>query len=542
MAMVILLVGFAVATMMVVASMKLPERSARGAVMVGAVVVLAAALLLSSVRHVGADEVGIVVKNVGTKSLQGGSYIAVNGEQGIQADVLAPGWHFWFWPFIYDVREVQLTEVPQGKVGLIDAKDGQALPAGQVIGAEFPPAQFQQMLDARYFLTTGKGSKGTQASVLTAGKYRLNTELFKVTIVDLTEVKAGEVAVLTANFGTPPTVPVREAAAGGEEARVSLAGPGQMGIRAEALPPGKYAINTQAFTVTEVWTTQMIAHYSAAGASNPVTSESGRLAQTPEVDEREIKVITNDGFQFPVDVRIEYFIEPANAPVVVAKLGDDEGPRFRNALNSAVRAIFRNNAEDVKALDYVQQRSQQESQSLTMLREQMARFGVSVTAVRIGNVGDDKTLGPLLKTQTDREIAKQEQLTFQEQQKAAEQKKELSRVTQESEEEKKLATAAYAAKIAEEDKKRKVTEAGAEAEATTIKAKAQADAYRLIAEQIGKTNAAVVEILKVVGERNITIAPRVMVTGTGAGPGAGTALMGTMLDSMIEKQDETKPK
>jgi hypothetical protein len=64
--------------------------------------------------------------------------------------------------------------------GLIDAKDGQPLSAGQVIAAEFTPTQFQQMLDARYFLTTGKGSKGTQASVLTPGKYRLNTELFKV--------------------------------------------------------------------------------------------------------------------------------------------------------------------------------------------------------------------------------------------------------------------------------------------------------------------------------------------------------------------------
>src|SRR6185295_4124150 len=193
----------------------------------------------------------------------------------------------------------------------------------------------------------------------------------------------------------------------------------------------------------------------------------------------------------------------------------------------------------VRALDYVQQRSHQESQSLQMLVTQMARFGVTITAIRIGDVGDEKTLGALLKTQTDREIAKQELITFGEQQKAAEQKRQLSRATQEAEEEKRLATAMYAAKIADEAKKQKITEAGAEAESTTIKAKAQADAYRLIAEQIGKSNAALIEVLKIVGERNIQIAPRVMVTGGGS-PGAansGTALIGTMLDTMLAKEE-----
>jgi regulator of protease activity HflC (stomatin/prohibitin superfamily) len=247
-----------------------------------------------------------------------------------------------------------------------------------------------------------------------------------------------------------------------------------------------------------------------------------------------------------VDVRIEYEVKPEHAPVVVAKLGDDEEDRFRNALNSAVRAIFRNNAETVRALDYVQQRSNQEQQSLQMLAEEMARFGVTVTAVRIGNVGDEKTLGNLLKTQTDREIAKQEQLTFQEQQKAAEQKKLLSRATQESEEEKRLATAAYAAKIADEEKKKRLIEAEAEAQSIAIKAKAQADAYQLIALQIGKSNAAMIEILKIVGERNIQITPRVMIGG-GAGSGgnagdqAGTALFGTMLDTMVSRDEEKPP-
>jgi uncharacterized membrane protein YqiK len=380
--------------------------------------------------------------------------------------------------------------------------------------------------------------------------------------VPVTEVLQGEVAVLKANFGKSPSlvtrtvgwpVPIQPGAHAldsmpdnDEQDELRLADAGEMGIRAEVLPPGKYALNTDAFTVVEVWTTQMISHYTAAAARNP--SSSGKSSGN-ENEEREITVRTSDGFTFPVDVRVEYVIEPRNAPIVVARLGDDEGDRFKNALNSAVRAIFRNNAEGVRALDYVQQRSHQESQSMQMLAQQMSRFGVTVTAVRIGNVGDEQTLGALLKTQTDREIAKQELITFQEQQKAAEEQKRLNKATQESEEERKLATAAYSAKIAEETAKQRITEAQGEAQAITIRAKAEADAYQLIAQQIGKGNAAMIEILKIVGEHNIQIAPRVMVTGGSAvgngssamSTGETAALVGTMLDTLVNREPENNP-
>lgn len=444
------------------------------------------------------------------------------------------------------MKTVPLTQIESDEVGLIDAQDGLPLDSGQLFAEEYSQNEFQKMLDARYFLTDGKGRKGKQASVLTPGKYRVNTELFRIKMVKQTEVMQGEVAVLKSNYGKAPSITVPgiagaiDGAATAEGAvptnRLMLAAPGEMGVLGRALPPGKYPLNTDAFTVIEMYTTQIIAHYTADAQPKRIGA-----APTPggETEEREITVRTSDGFTFPVDVRVEYVIDAENAPIVVEKLGDDEGERFRNALNSAVRAIFRNNAEKVRALDYVQQRSQQETQSLTMLVQQMAKFGVTVTAVRIGNVGDEASLGLLLKTQTDREIAKQEQMTFQEQKKAAEQKKELARSTQEAEEEKKFATSTYAVKIASETSKQKITEAEGEAQAITIKAKAQADAYRLIATEIGKSNAALIELLKIVGEKGIQITPRIMVTGgTSHQDGATTALVGTMLDSMLEKEKE----
>jgi regulator of protease activity HflC (stomatin/prohibitin superfamily) len=569
MSLVILVLGVSLAVAIAAGGFKL-QGALRGLAALGALVVLILSFLGASIVVVGSDEVGVVSKNIGFKKLDGGRIIATGGEMGVQADVLSPGLHFGYWPIIYTVDTEPLTQVESGKIGLIETADGLPLTPGQVFAPEWPLSGTgeQPMLVASHFLTDGKGKKGPQVSVLTPGKYRLNPRLYKVRSVPVTEIAQGEVGVLKANFGTAPskvvdgiaglmegastadTVPAVQPS---DDARLRLAGEGDMGVREQVLPPGKYPINPEAYTVVEMWTTQMVAQFTKAAAVNPVSrsSQGGDAAPHPAVaEEREIRVRTSDGFTFPVDVRVEYFVEPRHAPIVVAKLGDDEGERFRNALNSAVRAIFRNNAEGVRALDYVQQRSHQESQSLKMLAEQMERFGVTITAVRIGDVGDEQTLGTLLKTQTDRELAKQEQLTFQEQQKAAEQKKQLSKATQEAEEEKRLATAAYAVKIADEEKKKAITMAQAEAESIRIRGEAQAAAYQSIAEQIGKSNAALVEVLKIVGEMGIQIAPRVMVVNgrdasdgtSGSQSGETTALIGTMLDTMISREpDVTTP-
>ena len=92
--------------------------------------------------------------------------------------------------------------------------------------------------------------------------------------------------------------------------------------------------------------------------------------------------------------------------------------------------------------------------------------------------------------------------------------------------------------IAEEERRRRIISAGAEAESIRIKAEAQAQAFQEIADQIGSGNAALLEMLKVIGERGIQITPRVMVSSVGETGQQATspetvALIGTMLDSML---------
>lgn len=516
---IVLLASLIIAGGLLAAASQSKRAELKSAAVVAATVVVAVGFTLASFRYVAEDRIGLVSKNIGTKSLPAGKIIATDGEKGPQAEILGPGWHPWYFPGVYDIDFMPLIEVPAGKVGLITARDGQPLPPNTTYAPEWGEADFGKMLIATHYLTDGGGYKGPQTSVLKPGSYRLNTKLFEVKIESVTTIDKATVGVVKSNVGERPDLPAD--AQSGRLAR--LVQSGERGIWRSPLRPGQYYLNTDALEVTIVPTRKEVVRYTDAN-----------VAQSGEREESEIIVRTSDGFTFPVDVRVEYEIEPDNAPLLVATVGDHQ-TGLRSVMNSAVRAIFRNNAEGVKALDYVQQRSEQEKQSLAMLQNEMQKLGVTVTAVRIGDVGDEQTLGTLLKTQTDREIALQEQETYREQQRAAEQKKELTRTEQEAEEEKRLATAKYAVQVAEQEKLQRVIEAEADAEAVRIKADSQAAAYKLIAEQIGAGNAALVEVLKIVGENRIEITPRVMVSGAAGGSAESqtTALIGTMLDTMV---------
>ena len=481
-----------------------------------ALLVLALTAVLSSVQYVGENYIGIVIKNVGMNDLPQGQILATAGEKGPQAKILGPGWRPGLWPIVFDVEKVPVVEIDDDEVGLLTTTDGRPLPAGQIYAPQWTEQEFQRMLDAEYFLGDGQGYKGPQTSVLTPGKYRLNTKLFNVEKVLVTNVKKTTVGVIKSNVGMPsPDVAATPDA---------LVEEGQRGIWRQPRLPQKYYLNTKAYEVTMISTAKRVVQY--AGSQR-------------DGEQREITVRTSDGFDFPVDVRVEFEVTPKNAPLVVASFGDD-GNDMLERLNSAVRAIFRNNAETVKALDYVNQRSLQETQSLMMLATEMTKVGVSVTAVRIAGVAEDGSLDTLLKTQTDRQIADEEVKTFKQQQLAAEQRKELTRTEQEAEEERRLATATYEVQIAEQQKERRIIEAGAEAAAIRIRAEAQAEAYRVVAEQIGPGNAALLELLKIVGEAGINITPRVMVSGKSNSSGQSsetTALIGTMLDTMLSRAE-----
>lgn len=209
------------------------------------------------------DKVGIVTKNFG-KALQNGRIVALEGEAGVQVDTLAPGWHFFYFPWQYSVEKVNLVAVPKGEIALILAKDGSEVPKGRRFGNSVDCNSYQ---DGRAFLTKG-GSKGQQLDVITTGIYRINTKLFSVITsqncgsyglnsdqLRVVEIPANKIGIVTTFDGVE--LPEGEVAAPNLEGHSSFQNPqvfiskgGYRGLQQEVLRSGAWIINPWFATVS----------------------------------------------------------------------------------------------------------------------------------------------------------------------------------------------------------------------------------------------------------------------------------------------------
>src|SRR5215475_10109223 len=91
---------------------------------IGAIVVLFAVASTSFV-HVPDGHLGQLFRIYGGGSLTQGRIVAVHGENGPQAKILAPGFHPWLLVNVLYAVDTSKEEVsiPQGKVGVLTAKD-----------------------------------------------------------------------------------------------------------------------------------------------------------------------------------------------------------------------------------------------------------------------------------------------------------------------------------------------------------------------------------------------------------------------------------
>ncbi len=122
-------------------------------------------LAIPSIRRIGPNEVGLVIKRFGLRKLTEDNPIALQGEAGYQADLLMPGWRLAFW-IIYAVEKRPWVQVPAGEIGVVIAQVGKPLPIGAK-SARFQPA-FGNFTDLRSFIGS-EGEKGVQRPVLPPG-------------------------------------------------------------------------------------------------------------------------------------------------------------------------------------------------------------------------------------------------------------------------------------------------------------------------------------------------------------------------------------
>jgi uncharacterized membrane protein YqiK len=242
------------------------------------------------------DSIGMVSKKFvlfgSSKELPANRIIALNGEAGYQADTLAPGLHIGLWPWQFDVTLTPFFEVPSGCIGVVEACDGSAMPAGRVIAKEVLCSDFQ---NARAFLEAG-GERGPQMSMLPPGKWRINTLLFKLQAVRMTNVSEGTIGVITAKDGTPLSngriIAKHVDCDSFQDAKAFMAAGGERGPQSTIVPQGTYRINPYLFDIELVEVTNI--PDSQVGV---VTTKEGKPLATGEIAGAEIA--GHSGFQNP---------------------------------------------------------------------------------------------------------------------------------------------------------------------------------------------------------------------------------------------------
>ena len=334
-----------------------------GARAIGIIIILFAFASTSFV-FVPDGHLGHLFRVYGGGSLTEGRIVGANGENSPQAEVFTPGFHIR--PLLNVIYTVDTSKeevtIPQGKVGVLTARDGAPLRSGQAFADPFPPKYGYQMLDATTFLGNG-GQRGPQLTVLTPGKWRINRYLWDFAEADAKEVKAGFVGVVKSNvhadidFGTLKAIKPekcdllanREASAGRLEAPIVPVG--CIGVWKDALQPGKYYFPPEAFLITEIDTRAQVWTYAGGYTRSNIAltvDSKGDIVQTRTEENVPVNkdnadravFVKMEGWDVPLELRIVAQVSPAEASCVVAGVGTLKDVEDR-VLTPSIRAITR---------------------------------------------------------------------------------------------------------------------------------------------------------------------------------------------------------
>ncbi len=156
-----------------------------------------------------------------------------------------------------------------------------------------------------------------------------------------------------------------------------------------------------------------------------------------------------------------------------------------------------------------------------------------------------------MQTQTDRKIAEEQRKTYEVQEAAQIQRQQLVRQTSLADIQHQVVAAEQGVNIAELTANANVKQSTGEAESTRLRAigeaeairatgRAKAEAYRVGVEALGAQGYTVMQLMQIVGERNVRIVPDVAVSGASSNPGMVDGLLGLMLRTQANGSQQSK--
>jgi uncharacterized membrane protein YqiK len=494
------------------------------------------------------DKVGLVTKKFvlfgENKELPDGRIIAIRGEAGFQAKTLAPGLYFGMWIWQYEITMENFTIIPEGKIGLVLAKDGVEIPTGNILARNVECDNFQ---DAEKFIVNS-GQRGRQISYITAGSYRINTMLFQISITDMIRIQESMVGIVTTLDG----MPIEAGQIAGNEIAghnnfqdfdTFLEKGGNRGLQPQVILAGSYNLNPWAVQIEETPMTEIpighvgvvISYIGQDGkdltgedfkhgnivekgnkgvwleplgpgkypinkytmkvelvpTTNLVLNWASARSESHNLDKNlsTITVRSKDGFPFNLDVSQIIHVPTKEAPKVIARFGNMIN-LVSQVLEPTIGNYFRNSAQDSDVIAFLSTRKERQDSAKFHIKKVLDEYNVNAVDTLIGDITPPESL---MKTLTDRKIAEEQKITYETQKQAQETRQGVEKETAIADMQKEIVTAQQSVEIAERTANAAVKKSegeaasvklavNAEAEATKVRAHAQAEATKAKAE------------------------------------------------------------
>jgi uncharacterized membrane protein YqiK len=480
------------------------------------------------------DKIGLVTKKFvlfgADKELPDGRIIATKGEAGFQAKALAPGLYFGMWVWQYDVTMQQFTIIPEGKIGLIMAKDGAEIPTGNILAQRAECDNFQ---DAEKFLNNG-GQKGRQTVYITAGSYRINTMLFQISIADMVRIQESMVGIVTTLDG----LPIEEGQIAGklidghnnfQDFDAFIKNKGNRGLQPQVILAGSYNLNPWAVQVEEIPMTEIpigfvgvvISYIGQEGSDltgaefkhgnivqkgfkgvwleplgpgkYPINKYIMKVEQVPTTNlvlnwasarseahnlDKNLSTITvrsKDGFPFNLDVAQIIHVPTTEAPKVIARFGNMVN-LVSQVLEPTIGNYFRNSAQDSDVIAFLSTRKERQESAKAHIKKVLDEYNVNAVDTLIGDIVPPDSL---MKTLTDRKIAEEQKVTYDTQKRAQETRQGMEKETAIADMQKDIVKAQQSVEIAERTANATVKKAEGDATSVKLAVSAESEAIKM---------------------------------------------------------------
>ncbi len=417
-----------------------------------------------------------------------------------------------------------LQRVEPDMVGIVTTLDGRPIEAGEIAGPVI--AGHENFQNAQAFMDGG-GRRGLQEQILLSGTWNLNPWFVQVEQVPMVQIPIGYVGVVISFVGQ-----AHVDVSGLEFKHGDLVNLGHKGVWVSPLYPGKHPINTRIMKVELVPTTNIVLNWATRSEAH-------------HYDEKlsSITVRSKDGFGFSLDVAQIIHVGALDAPKVISRVGSMQN-LVDHVLQPIVGNYFRNSAQDYTVLDFLSARSQRQVEAAEHIRKALAAYDVQAIDTLIGDINPP---AQLMQTQTDRKIAEEQRKTYETQEAAQKQRQQLVRQTSLADIQHQVVGAEQGVNIAELQANALVKQSTGEAESVRLRAhgeaeairatgQAKAEAYRAGVESLGAQPYTMMQLMQIVGERNVRIVPDVAVSGANASPGMVDGLLGLMLKTQSNGQ------